>query len=217
MNTTRLYVLGILSRQGAMHGHQILRAAELDRAEFWGAVQVGSLYAALHRMEEEGSVRAVRTERAGRYPARTVYELTDAGRQELAGLREAGLEWTSVRPDPFDLALSFADDLSEDALRGVIESRLAALAGTTAELDERRAAAAPFLAPVDEAVMDHIRERLTAEQRWHASLLGRLDGLVGAAGRQSAAQRAERPAGQAPGADADGGGRPSEPPRRTDG
>ena len=140
MNTTRLYVLGLLARQGAMHGHQILRAAELDRAEFWGAVQVGSLYAALHRMEDEGLVRPVRTEQAGRYPARTIYEITDDGRREFTSQRRAGLDWSSVRPDPFDLALSFADDLSESDLRVVVERRRDSIAA---------ARAAPGAAPFD--------------------------------------------------------------------
>ena len=188
MNTTRLYVLGILARQGQMHGHQILRAAELDRADFWGAVQVGSLYAALHRMEDEGLVSPVRTEQAGRYPARTVYEVTEPGRRELEAQRRAGFEWSSLLPDPFDLALSFADDLGEGELRAVVERRCAAIVGELEELDRQRSAAAPYLGRVDEAVIEHIRERLCAEQRWHAVLLERLPGVVGAAGREPPAR-----------------------------
>jgi DNA-binding PadR family transcriptional regulator len=52
MSATRLFALGMLARNGPMHGHQIRRQVELERAEFWGKVKVSSLYAALHRMEE---------------------------------------------------------------------------------------------------------------------------------------------------------------------
>ena len=46
MSAARLFALGMLARNGPMHGHQIRRQAELERAEFWGKVKVSSLYAA---------------------------------------------------------------------------------------------------------------------------------------------------------------------------
>src|SRR5258707_6767348 len=83
MRTVQLFVLGMLAREGPMHGHQIRRQAELERAEFWGKVKVSSLYAALHRMEAEGLIAAVERTQEGRFPARTVYAIT----------AEAGASW----------------------------------------------------------------------------------------------------------------------------
>jgi hypothetical protein len=40
MSATRLFALGMLPRNGPMHGHQIRRRAELERAEFWGRVKL---------------------------------------------------------------------------------------------------------------------------------------------------------------------------------
>src|SRR5689334_24794170 len=99
MNSTRLFVLGSLARGGPMHGHQIRRAAQLDRIELWADVRPGSLYAALHRMEAEGVIRAIRTEQEGNRPARTIYELTDLGRAELEAQRDEALRHTRLRPD----------------------------------------------------------------------------------------------------------------------
>jgi DNA-binding PadR family transcriptional regulator len=56
----------------------------------WGGVSVGALYRELRAMDGEGLISAVRTEQAGRRPARTVYAITDEGRLELAMLRRAG-------------------------------------------------------------------------------------------------------------------------------
>src|SRR5215469_2379693 len=117
MNSTRLFVLGALARGGAMYGHQIRRAAQLDRTELWTDIKQGSLYGALHRMAAEGVIEVVRTEQAGNMPARTVYAITPTGREELVALRDEALRQTRLRPDPVDLALQNAQDMPEQELR----------------------------------------------------------------------------------------------------
>src|SRR5262245_49168740 len=106
MSNTSLFVLGTLAREGPMHGHRIRRQAELERAAFWGKVKISSLYAALHRLEDDGLIEAVERTQEGRYPARTVYAITAEGWRELAVLREASFHDTTIEPDPLDLALS---------------------------------------------------------------------------------------------------------------
>ena len=76
-----LLVLKVLARRGPLHGYAItvrIQAASEDVLR----VEEGSLYPALHRMEEEGWIRAKWTmtdnNRRGR-----VYELTTEGRKRL--------------------------------------------------------------------------------------------------------------------------------------
>jgi PadR family transcriptional regulator PadR len=76
-----LLVLKVLARRGPLHGYAItvrIQAASEDMLR----VEEGSLYPALHRMEEEGWIRAKWTmtdnNRRGR-----VYELTTEGRKRL--------------------------------------------------------------------------------------------------------------------------------------
>src|ERR1700761_675629 len=88
MNATRLFILGALARGGPMYGHQIRRAAQLDRTELWTDIKQGSLYGALHRMADEGAIRVVRSEQQGNMPSRTVYEITDAGHAEMTATRD---------------------------------------------------------------------------------------------------------------------------------
>ena len=195
MNTTRLYVLGLLGRAGPMHGHQIRREAQLDRAEFWGEVQVGALYGALHRMEAEGLIEALRTEQAGNYPNRTVYSITDEGRREFRLLRRTAFEWSPFRPDPFDLALSFSDDMDAAEIRARIEARVTAIEASQANLASQESQASAHLSAIDHLVLEHLGARLAAERAWLGSLLARVDGgsapWAGPGSRVVAAQRTE--------------------------
>src|SRR6202451_2473663 len=122
-----------------MYGHQIRRDARVDRAELWSEVKPGSLYAALHRLQNEGLIEPVRTEQHGNLPARTVYAITGEGRRELRALRAEALREVALRPDPVDLALAMSADLDEDALRGFFASRRDALSSRAAFFARERA------------------------------------------------------------------------------
>jgi PadR family transcriptional regulator PadR len=86
-----LLVLKILSRKPRLHGYGIMsaigeRSGDVLRAE------EGSLYPALHRLEEAGSIHAAWMTKDNGRRAR-VYELTVRGRKQLAS-EEA--RWTAV-------------------------------------------------------------------------------------------------------------------------
>lgn len=174
MSATRLFILGALSRGGPMHGHQIRRAAQVDRTELWADVKPGSLYGALHRMAVDGVIEAVRTEREGNLPERTVYAVTEAGRAELAKLRLAVLQDARLRTDPIDLALACADDMPGDELRSVVETRRAAVAEDLEEWRTLREHAAPHLTGLEPLGFDHTIMRLETELAWLDRLLDEL-------------------------------------------
>ena len=76
-----LLVLKILSRRGPLHGYGItLRIHEASNDEL--RVEEGSLYPALHRMEEAGWITATWTVTDHNRRAR-VYEITSAGRDRV--------------------------------------------------------------------------------------------------------------------------------------
>jgi PadR family transcriptional regulator PadR len=85
-----LLVLKILDRRGPLHGYgltnHIESASELLR------VEEGSLYPALHRMEEAGWIRAEWTTTQNKRRAR-IYEITAAGRKQL---HEEESRWTAI-------------------------------------------------------------------------------------------------------------------------
>lgn len=171
-----MFVLGALVR-GPMHGHQIRRQAQLDRTELWTDIKVGSLYAALHRLVAEGAIEVVRTEKAGG-PARTVYALTAAGREEFIALRDRMLREVRLRPDPVDLALHYAEDLTEEDLRAMIGHRRDALTARLTAWRHQREQAEPYLRGLEPMTFDHTTARLRAEIAWHESLLEQLPHLL---------------------------------------
>ena len=85
-----LLVLTILNRRGALHGYAI--TSHIQTLSDALRVEEGSLYPALHRMEEAGWIKArtITTEHNRRARA---YEITAAGRRHL-GIEEQ--RWRSI-------------------------------------------------------------------------------------------------------------------------
>ncbi|HEY7210055.1 MAG TPA: PadR family transcriptional regulator [Bryobacteraceae bacterium] len=86
-----LLVLKLLSRRPRLHGYAIMSAIR-DTSDEVLRVEEGSLYPALHRMEEAGWIRASWIEKENGRRAR-IYELTAAGRKQLAAEES---RWQSV-------------------------------------------------------------------------------------------------------------------------
>ena len=77
-----LLVLKLLSRRPGLHGYAIMAAIKETSGEILRAEE-GSLYPALHRMEESGWIRAKWiTKETGRRAR--MYELTALGKKQLA-------------------------------------------------------------------------------------------------------------------------------------
>jgi PadR family transcriptional regulator len=77
-----LLVLKILSRRPRLHGYAIMTAIKETSGEVLNAEE-GSLYPALHRMEETGWIHADWVTKENGRRAR-IYQLTTAGKKQLA-------------------------------------------------------------------------------------------------------------------------------------
>lgn len=86
-----LLVLKILSRRPKLHGYAIMTAIQQISGETL-RVEEGSLYPALHRMEETGWISAEWITKSNGKRAR-IYELTTAGEKQL-GVEES--RWQAV-------------------------------------------------------------------------------------------------------------------------
>ena len=89
--TLDLLVLKILSRRPRLHGYALMTAIAETSDDVLRAEE-GSLYPALHRMEEAGWIRAEWVKRETGRRSR-VYELTKAGKEQLA---KEELRWQTV-------------------------------------------------------------------------------------------------------------------------
>jgi transcriptional regulator len=86
-----LMVLKILSRRPRLHGYGIMSAIE-EMSDAVLRVEEGSLYPALHRMEEAGWIRAEWITRDSGRRIR-IYDLTREGRKQLTAEES---RWQSV-------------------------------------------------------------------------------------------------------------------------
>ncbi|MGA7317375.1 MAG: PadR family transcriptional regulator [Silvibacterium sp.] len=77
-----LLALKILSRRPDLHGYAIMTAIRQTSGDVLNAEE-GSLYPALHRMEEAGWIRATWVTKENGRRAR-IYRLTAVGKQQLA-------------------------------------------------------------------------------------------------------------------------------------
>jgi len=86
-----LLVLKILSRRPGLHGYALMSAIQDTSGEVL-RVEEGSLYPALHRMEEAGWIQAEWITKDTGRRAR-IYELTTAGKKQLASEES---RWSSL-------------------------------------------------------------------------------------------------------------------------
>jgi PadR family transcriptional regulator, regulatory protein PadR len=85
-----LLVLKILARRGPLHGYGI--TAQIEAISDLLRIEEGSLYPALHRMEEAGWIKAEWATTENNRRAR-IYKLTPAGRKQLIHEEQ---RWTSI-------------------------------------------------------------------------------------------------------------------------
>jgi transcriptional regulator len=85
-----LLVLKVLDRRGPMHGYGI--ATHIESISDLLRVEEGSLYPALHRLEEAGQIRAEWVTTDHKRRAR-MYEITAAGRRALG---EEESRWAAI-------------------------------------------------------------------------------------------------------------------------
>jgi DNA-binding PadR family transcriptional regulator len=138
----------------------------------WGkdrVINVGqraNLYKTIRRLQDAGLVAVRQTERDQNYPERTVYELTDAG-------REAAPEWIAemvAAPrnefPQFPAALSFVMLLGPERARQALERRAAVLGARLAEIDAELAQYSGTLPRVTLLDDEYERAMVAAELSW---------------------------------------------------
>ncbi len=174
LNLTRLAVLGLLAERGPRHGHQLRHDTEVVEAERWGGIGPGSVHRELRHLEAVGLIEAVRTERVGRWPERTVYRITEEGRSELSLLRRQAMADIGRRADPVNVVLVFAGTDAPAELDELLARRQAALEAKAAELagERRRGESEGFLlpsvSPLQAASFRRGELMVAAELAWHA-------------------------------------------------
>jgi DNA-binding PadR family transcriptional regulator len=125
-NLLALSLLSLLA-QRPMYPYEMAQTMRARGKDQNFKVNWGSLYTVVQNLEKYGLIEAAATEREGRQPERTTYQITVAGRAEL---RDWLSELLSVPEDErggFVTALSEAGILPPDEVIGLLTRRLAIL------------------------------------------------------------------------------------------
>jgi DNA-binding PadR family transcriptional regulator len=101
-----------------MHPYRIQQCIrQRNKHEVINVSQRAALYQAIRRLEREGLIRAHSVSRDEKRPERTTYELTDAGRADVAAWLHKGLSSPNKEYPEFPAVLSFLEHLTPaDAL-----------------------------------------------------------------------------------------------------
>lgn len=173
--STRLVILGMLRRQ-PLHGYEIKHIIE-DHMGDWTSIAFGSIYFALGKLVEEEFVVKIATEQEGSRPSRSIYQITDAGRQEF--MRLLRQVWQDVERHyfTFDIGLSFIDALPIEEVTGYLRGRVEQLEAILQHLDVHQEEQlshdeVPRLAA---AIFEHSRIHFQAELSWTQDLLEKIE------------------------------------------
>jgi DNA-binding PadR family transcriptional regulator len=172
-------LLALLER-GPRHGMRLRAELEARTGAVWVS-EIGQVDAALSRLEGEGLVAEQGRDTAGR----TLYALTDAGRDELRDWYTRPVERTSPPRDELAIKLAMAVGTPGVEVRAVVETQRRHLRQALREYTRRRCAAlAELPAHRDEVARLLVLEQLVlhaeAELLWLDHCEVRLQRLAGA-------------------------------------
>lgn len=111
-------ILGIVNHE-PVHAYALKRVLEEGISSFW-PVHLAAIYPSLRKLEEEGLVAHRMEKSAEGRPDRKVFEITDAGREELARWRRLPPDGAPQSKVPLFLKLLFAQpENTSDALHWI--------------------------------------------------------------------------------------------------
>jgi len=163
----------VLLAEAPMHPYEMQRLMQWRGKDQVVRVQRGSLYPAVERLVAAGLIEPLETGRAGRRPERTVYQLTEAGRDTAESWLSTMVRTVRNEFPEFPAALSFIPLLSAEDARSQLTARLlglgkeiAALKSIAADLHDR------YQLPRLFAIEDEYRLAMfEAEHAWISAVL----------------------------------------------
>ncbi|MFZ6031165.1 MAG: PadR family transcriptional regulator [Chloroflexota bacterium] len=173
--SVRLVILGLL-RERPLYGYEIKQIIEEHMSD-WTSIAFGSIYFALEKLASENLVEKVDVTQEGKRPARSVYQITAAGREEF--LRLLRQSWQQVERQYFtlDICLFFLESLPLDEVKKYLRNQQAALQATREHIRHHRAEqlAVPEVPRLAAAIFDHTLVHAEAELAWVSDLLQKLE------------------------------------------
>lgn len=181
-NPLALAVLCLLCEK-PMHPYEISSTLRERAKEESIKLNYGSLYSVVESLRRHGLIDVHETVRDGKRPERTVYEITDAGREEFVEWESELLSVPVKEYTRFEAALSLMPAMPPDEVLRLLEIRstrlVAEIAGMRGVIDEMARRGMPYLWAIE---ADYVLELRRAEHRFVERIIeqikdGSLDGV----------------------------------------
>jgi DNA-binding PadR family transcriptional regulator len=134
LSAVAVLVLGLLHEQ-PMHPYQMHQNLVERGDARLVRISLGAVYHGVERLERDGLVDVVGTDRTGNRPERTTYRLTEPGRAAFARRLASFLGDDHPTYPLFSVGLAEATDLPRDVVVAQLERRRAREAGRLADLE----------------------------------------------------------------------------------
>jgi DNA-binding PadR family transcriptional regulator len=170
-----MVILGLL-REQPLHGYELKHIIEEHMGD-WTSIAFGSIYFALGKLSEEGFVEVASVEQEGNRPSRSVYQITDAGREAFMRLLREGWQQVERQYFDFDVCLFFMRYLPSNEVRTYLQRRRAILEEVLSHIESHRAEqlSQPEVPALAGAIFDHTLVHTEAELRWVTDLLAKME------------------------------------------
>ncbi|MEV0221458.1 PadR family transcriptional regulator [Streptomyces sp. NPDC050704] len=122
-NPLALAVMVLLTER-PMHPYEIAQTLRRRGKDTTTKINYGSLYTVVQNLEKHGFVQVAEVQRQGNRPERTLYGITDAGREEATEWLSDLLAVPAQEYPIFETALSLVGVLHPDEVTRLLEERL---------------------------------------------------------------------------------------------
>lgn len=165
-----LAVLSLLYER-PMHPYEMQRVLRARHKDEVLGLKKGSLYHAIGRLERRRSIEARETEREGKRPERTVYAITETGKEELFGRLRSHISIPKQEPTDFMASVSFLVYMQPDDAATQLAARAERLRTEVETLGQTIAAVTPHAGRVNVLELEYTRAMQAAELEWVEAIL----------------------------------------------
>lgn len=165
-----------LLHEREMHPYEMTQLMRERRVDYRVKLRPGSLYHTVERLEEQGVIEVVGTHRQGRRPERTVYALTEPGRDMFVEQVRRMLATLAQEYPQYPVALSAANELDQpdamEQLRMRVVNLRAQIAADQVLIEHVLTEQVPRMYWIDHAFVHHQRQ---SELDWTEKLIEDLE------------------------------------------
>jgi len=170
-----LLVLGLLMDK-PMHGYEISQVIKTEGIDNWFNVSMATIYYSLNKLRNQGLVAETKYQEAGS-PARSVFRLTEAGREAFFEAMDKSLSSQERPYFDYDLGILMLNKVPRDRALALMEERLKFLE-EWADSSQVALLAAQQRgnSPLHLAILEHDAAYARLEADWLVGLMKRISG-----------------------------------------